>query len=275
MKEPPEASADESDALHEPSQRRVVRSFRGRRVVVHGDRDDPYFQRITHAVRRAQALENLLRQLPRKEGVALDVGANLGITSLAMARACEGPVYAVEPHRRTFAYLRQTLKANSADRVTAMNLALSDRTGPVQLFADNNLSASHLVHEKTLARTPTESAWATTIDALVADPQCPVAFIKIDAEGAEPAILSGAEHTLHRDRPSVFVEYNAFTLMAVMNVNPRDFLERLLATFPYVYRFQKRRAFIVRPGVEALSFLHDVLTQKRACDDLLGTFDPL
>jgi hypothetical protein len=46
------------------------------------------------------------------------------------------------------------------------------------------------------------------IDALAAD-QRRIDFLKIDAEGAEEAVIAGALATLRRDRPLLVLEFNA------------------------------------------------------------------
>jgi len=62
---------------------------------------------------------------------AIDVGANFGLYTLALARAVGrgGAVWAFEPAELTLALLRQTVAANALSQVVVCPLALSDHAG--------------------------------------------------------------------------------------------------------------------------------------------------
>jgi hypothetical protein len=74
---------------------------------------------------------------------------------------------------------------------------------------------------------------ARTLDELLGEEPC--AFIKLDAEGAEPRILSGASRTLARCQPIVLAELNPVQLERVGQKSANDILTQM-AAFGYVAR---------------------------------------
>lgn len=73
-------------------------------------------------------VDRTLRRLTLPGEVALDIGANIGATSLVLARAVgpSGKVVAFEPHPQTAILLRANLAANRLAMVGVQELALSD-----------------------------------------------------------------------------------------------------------------------------------------------------
>ena len=244
-------------------------------VILCGREGDRYFARASLKRLSESTLATLLERGVRKDGVALDIGANIGLTSVLLARNGPGPVHAFEPHPATFALLGKTLAANGLDTVTAVNFGVGRTAGTLPFFVDEDSSASHVVLPEAGGREGSIEVPITTVDAYRQTLAQPISFIKIDAEGAEPDILEGAQQTLDADRPGVFVEFNLFTLMALSNVNPRQMLERLRERFPYVYRFAQGTFWPIENDRAIVDFLHFMLTQNEITTDLYCTFDPL
>lgn len=254
---------------------RTVRDGAGR-ITLCGRPGDRYFERVSLKGRSERTLIDILERGVRREGVALDIGANIGLTAVTMARRLPGPIYAFEPHPETFGHLRRTLVANKADNVTPFNLALGREPGQLPFFVDPDSSASHLVMPHTLgSEGTTVSVDISTVDTFAVPLEAPVNFMKIDAEGADGDVLAGAARTIERDRPAAFIEFNLFTLMTVGDQNPRDFLQTLRGLFQYVYRFSGTGAFPIQTDAEAVGFLHDLLIHGETACDLFCTFDPL
>lgn len=253
---------------------RVLRGPGGPVTLV-GREGDAYFERASLKRLSETTFSALLDRGVRGEGAALDVGANIGLTTVMIARHGTAPVYAFEPHAPTFACLEKTIAANGLSNVRAVNLALGREAGTLPFFVDADSSASHVVSPQAGGREGSITVPLTTVDAFAASIDAPVSFIKIDAEGAEPDILAGAAETLARDRPSVFIEFNLFTLMALSNMNPRRMLEELCAAFPYVYRFAQGSHWPIASEADIINYLHEMLTTHRITTDLYCSFGPL
>ena len=140
----------------------------------------------------------------RSTGTYIDIGANIGLTTIPVAR--RGPIAckAFEPEPRTFRYLQTNLRRNcpGAD-VEAFNLALSDRRGTVAFeLADDNLGDNRIRLTDDdgsfgeAARRVIDVSTDRLDDVLsVADLAQPIA-VKIDTQGAECRIVEGGRGVL-------------------------------------------------------------------------------
>jgi FkbM family methyltransferase len=69
----------------------------------------------------------------------LDVGANIGMTSIPLSRSCDGQVFvhSFEPQRRCFDLLKENARKNNAKNVVAHNFCVGHQ------HADVNMSLGH------------------------------------------------------------------------------------------------------------------------------------
>jgi FkbM family methyltransferase len=131
----------------------------------------------------------------------VDVGANIGVYTLLVARLVgrSGRVFAFEPTPQTFRRLQENLTLNHAEWVTAQQVAVSDRRGTMTFTTDRDtgncftFDASYAGHSISVP--------VTTLDEVLGETRC--SLVKVDAEGAEPLILSGARRALAEHRLSV------------------------------------------------------------------------
>lgn len=148
-----------------------------------------------------------VRQLLRPGMRAIDVGANYGTYTLAMAQAvgATGRVWAYEPASATARYLRNTIGRNSLAQVEMYEAALSDRTGIGRLHLDTQVELNRLTADDS-----GEEVSLTTLDAeSLSRAWGPVDFIKIDAEGGEADIVRGGESFFAEQSPLVMFERRA------------------------------------------------------------------
>ena len=134
--------------------------------------------------------------------VAYDIGANSGFYSLLMASCVgnDGRVYAFEPELRNVAFLRRHLELNRLQNVRVMPTAVGDHDGRGRFAVDSSGYRGCLD-----ARGETFVPVAS-VDHLVETRGIePADIIKIDVEGAELAVLKGAQRYLKRFRPLVFL----------------------------------------------------------------------
>lgn len=141
-------------------------------------------------------------------GLVVDVGANVGNHSLALAlMPGTSGVIAFEPNPQAFAILRFNVAINEMEgMIQTQRLALSEQVGEATLRQPHsNLGGSSLE-----AAMPSRAG-------VVAEHRCqlvrgsdwlpdPVALIKIDVEGHELSCLRGLLPVLERDHPLLFVE---------------------------------------------------------------------
>ena len=244
-------------------------------LTIHGAAEDSYFEYVSLDDHANDMLARVLRGLSA-EAVVLDIGANIGLTSV-MAAHHAALVYAFEPSPNTFALLQKTVAANETPgEVRPLKLALGSAPGELSFFEDpSSNSASHVVSSGTLGRQGMVIVPATTVDLFVEEEALDrLDFIKIDIEGFETDALKGAEETIRKFQPSALIEYNAFTMVGFRNMNPRDLLTQIRGLFPYVYRW-RNGLILIESDMDALSFIHDNLVSAGSVEDLYGRFSPL
>src|SRR5438445_169088 len=119
----------------------------------------------------------------------LDIGANVGLHSIVMAR-CGFTVTAFEPDPRHFAWLSQNLQLNRCAAVQPVLAAVSNHAGQMDFVRVlGNTTGSHLVGAKdSYGDVEGFPVRVESFAEVVAD----VELVKIDAEGHEPEILFAA-----------------------------------------------------------------------------------
>lgn len=181
--------------------------FRGARFVIGKDLGLYPFVRAGGFEERE--LDWLLPRL-RKNDVVWDVGANVGIYSVLMAREVDR-VVAFEPVAATLVRLRRNLELNEASNVTVVSEALSDVAGVATMTTmPGGAGGNHLLRE---GERGDVSVTATTGDQYAAEHGAPH-VIKVDIEGFEPHFVRGAIGVLREHRPLMTLEVNSTTMMA-------------------------------------------------------------
>ena len=117
-----------------------------------------------------------------------------------MLVGASGRVYAFEPVPRNLAYLKEHLRINDIDNVEVMEVAVSNESG-VACFDESSGSAmGHLGLQGKL------EVKTVKLDELFLSSQIPAPdYLKIDVEGDELLVLSGAQSMLQQARPSIFL----------------------------------------------------------------------
>lgn len=165
-----------------------------------------------------------LQRVLRPRSVAFDVGANIGVFAVVMARRCSrGRVYAFEPALETYEYLVRNLKANGADNAVAEQAAAYATTGTVQFVFSPSYPPGSFVADR-----PSGDGETRTVDAIRIDDYVErqgvgrVDLIMVDAEGAELSVLEGAGDTIARHRPTLLAEMNPALLQRLGGTTYRE-----------------------------------------------------
>lgn len=147
-------------------------------------------------------------RLVREGDVVYDIGANVGFFTLLAARLAGrgGAVYAFEPLPHNLAYLRKHIAANHA-AVYVLPVALSSSSGAAWFATATSAAMGRLADAGDL------EVRTETVDELVSSGRIsPPRFMKIDVEGAEHAVLTGAAATLTRDRPVILLSTHGYLI---------------------------------------------------------------
>lgn len=184
-----------------------------------------------------------LAQVVDAGDTVLDVGAALGMYTVPLGYLTgpTGRVDSFDPQPRNFHVVRflRGLTGTRGGRIR--RLAMGPRAGessiavPV-IFGLPIFGHGHIadgVQEKGPHRiryTPTE---VDTIDAWVErEGIARIAFIKVDVEGFEPAVIEGAEGVVTRDRPSLLLEIEDRRLVRYGRTTAAEFHAHVMARWP-------------------------------------------
>jgi FkbM family methyltransferase len=203
-------------------------------------------------------------------GVVYDIGANVGLVAIPLARRLGdgGTVICFEPVFENFARLQQNASLNHLDahRLSVYQVALgsADATADIATEADYGASTGNAVLLTAGWERPARSTRVTTIhmrrlDGLIEEEHLPLPnIIKLDVEGSEVGVLAGARHALDLARPIILGEFNS-------NLMPRfghSFIEaaRLLPEDYRIFSFASADLLVERTPFSGLG---DVLLVPR------------
>jgi len=163
-----------------------------------------------------------IKSLVPTDGVVIDVGANIGAVTIPVADYLDkGHVYAVEPTDFAFAKLRRNLALNPrlSPRVTTIQSFIASEAATVSdLVAysswpvtGESQTEQHPVHKGVRQTT---SCGQISLDGLIATHRIPtVSLVKIDTDGHEFTVLTGATACLKQYRPPVVFEACEYLLV--------------------------------------------------------------
>jgi FkbM family methyltransferase len=152
---------------------------------------------------------------------AIDVGANVGLFTVLIARSLHESrrVLAIEPTNGALEYLRRNIERNHcAAKVPIFAGVAADRNGefPIRVMEGMEEYSSIVAPQHQGPRAGKQFlVHGETIDSLVQRFDLTPGFIKMDAEGAEYRILSGALNTLRTHRPVIVSELSEALLSAL------------------------------------------------------------
>jgi len=139
---------------------------------------------------------------PEGRGTFLDIGANIGLVSIPLAERRRVRCLAFEPEPRNFRWLERNIALHQVGPLfTTFNLALHSEETRLSFelsasnFGDHRVRGAALLEsdaERTLIEVP-----AGRLDDLVQFEELPRPIVvKLDTQGAELRVLSGAERSL-------------------------------------------------------------------------------
>ena len=195
-------------------------------------RDYPSVSHVLNPAWNEPIAAFLADRVAEREGIFVDVGANIGFVSAFVWKRVGRSIVSVEPVPQTAFLARGTLRLNRAD-VVLHEIAAGDEEAEVLFQASLGNSAVASLHrhdfgylgEWSEIRVPMRR-----LDSLIG-PETPISVMKFDVEGAEPRAIAGAMKAIGRSRPTLVFEYTPQT--AALNRYDLDALCASLATLGY------------------------------------------
>lgn len=143
----------------------------------------------------------LFEKIIKPDNIVFDIGAHVGFYTI-LAAVLVGPagkVIAFEPAPRNLFFLREHLRLNHITNARVIEAAVWDRDGLTTFMEGASSSVGHISEQGNLL------VKTLSLDYLIREKENPPHFIKIDAEGAELAVLRGAAALLENNSPTLFL----------------------------------------------------------------------
>ncbi len=177
----------------------------------------------------AEGVSALVAARLAPDGVAFDVGANIGVLTVLLSDlAPEGRIVAFEPAPQNVGYLRTNVAGRN--NVEIVEAAVGATDGTLRFDANLDYPAGAHVAEAgaTIVSCRSIDSWIEERGLTRLD------VVKIDVEGAEPQVLAGAANAVARFRPLIVAECNVASLRRVSGTGFTELRAQLAALVPTV-----------------------------------------
>ena len=167
----------------------------------------------------------LINYLIRDEDIVLDIGANVGLHTVAFARqASAGHIFAFEPVEEMAQALSINVALNGLTNVTIIHCGVGVEDGDVEMAVNvcgaglegtsTIAGRTHLDHEP--KNYQKRKIPIRQLDGLVESLEIDgrIGFIKIDTEGFETWVLEGGMATIRDHKPAMIIEAHSRRLAA-------------------------------------------------------------
>lgn len=163
---------------------------------------------LYHRGHREKAFMSILSRNIKKGDVCIDLGSNIGYTTLFMLDSAgpKGVVYAIEPDIHNIQILKLNIEENNFSETTIIDqCAISDSDGVIDFWIADKPNLNSV--KKTKHSIRKEEVSCCTLTSYLQDKKYPN-FIKMDVEGHEVKIFEGAldYFTKNKGRTNFLVE---------------------------------------------------------------------
>lgn len=170
----------------------------------------------------------------------LDIGAHVGYYSALSAKLVgnTGTVFAFEPRPLNLSFLKRHRDLNGWNQITVHPLCVGATGGEARFESRTGSGTGHLANDGNLAVT------VITLDDWHREGRLPKPdFIKVDVEGAERDVLTGAEALFASARPKL--------LLSIHSLELNGWVRAFLARHNYRFHFVKGSSDSVDPEIFA------------------------
>lgn len=149
--------------------------------------------------------------------VVYDIGANIGVLSLILAKARDVTVHAFEPEPRNFAHLERNIRLNALDEhIVPHMIALGSRPEQAVLYVKGEAgTGTHSLIPSSDATDESVEVPVQTVKAVAEELAALPDVVKIDVEGVEFSVLVGMAPIMNQQKPrDLFIELHPRHLKA-------------------------------------------------------------
>jgi len=153
-------------------------------------------------------LSTLIKHYVKPHTVFLDIGANIGIHSLSVAKMPNTQIYSFEPIDFIREKLQKNIALNNYANITIVPVALSNENKVIKTNFSAQSSNQGTFSMQHQAEGDNEITCIIGDEYVAQNNINPISVIKIDVEGFEFAVLTGLTQTILNQKPVIFFEYD-------------------------------------------------------------------
>jgi FkbM family methyltransferase len=190
----------------------------------------------------------------------LDIGANIGIMTVHLARIKGADVFCFEPMPNNILAFKRVIHYFKLSNVKLFEIALGNNEGEVEMVMPVISSVrmqglSHVVHESIKENNEGERFKVPlkkidNLPAIIHNPKR-ISAIKIDVENFEFFVLDGAKETIKKHKPVVYAElwdnenrYSCFDLFKELNYKTYVAIDNNLVLFDPINHIKQNFIFL-------------------------------
>jgi FkbM family methyltransferase len=220
----------------------------GQRVISTGRYEFTQFDAIRQFIKSPYKTLGLGHRI---EGAMIDVGANIGLYTIAFSSTFTR-ILAVEANPIIYKILEVNLTLNKVDNAVTVCIGASNKAGVANIYTPNdNLGWTQIGTDFKGERTCQVIQLDTLDNIIVAQgfDKGSIGLLKIDVEGHEVSVLRGARQTLMEKGPIVLYE-------ALDDHAARECANILRESgYTSFYRFRRQRRFLSPMGRSGIDFI--------------------
>ena len=175
---------------------------------------------------------------PTGSGTYIDIGANIGLTTISVAQWSNVNCIAFEPEPINFYHLQANIARNCHHRnVRLENSAVFNCTATLQFevatfnLGDHRVKISYAPGQQGEESRKAIEVPAVALDKIVSEPKLPLA-VKIDTQGSEPFVFAGGKQTLAL-ADLIILEWSPYQIRRLKG-DPKIVTDFLLENFQYL-----------------------------------------
>ncbi len=162
----------------------------------------------------------LFHDILTKECSVIEIGSNIGMHAIPLSRlAPNGKIFCFEPQRILFQMLCANSALNNRTNIFAYQAAVGSKEKLLNVTTTDyeqpwNYGAFSLSEGFNAEQSFAGKQWGEVVEIVTIDKHRAISeleslsLLKIDSEGMEIAVLDGAQETIERLQPAIFVENN-------------------------------------------------------------------
>jgi FkbM family methyltransferase len=220
---------------------------------------------------------SIFKNFCKYDSNVLDLGANIGFTTLALSDICsKGKIAAIEPLEPTFNFLKENIDKADKNNILLYQCAVGNKKGEIPMQATHEFLAGAFIADKYQAdhKYFTLNVNVDLLDNIFNKFKLnKLDFIKMDLEGYELFALEGATKILTAFQPTVFLEMNHWCLNVFHRICLPEFQERLCKIFPFIYAIEYPNFLDFTNKDNFYHIAHEHITTTRKYFDLIAGFN--